>query len=298
MSKSLVTAAPSLARAFETERDALRQRLVQDEPSPTQTVSEARRALDRTGAVFTQEVTDPKVQKAGLWLLEMIKSGAGTIDEGAGAEIIWREVPQPKTRQWAGRTLYYGAAGVFAVAGFVQGSGLVMLTAAALAVLRFFDPKDWSHLKDKIPFVKKTPGIEDQNGCRHLAEARITVNPGGFVDSLSDALKTADHILLRLAEPDVETHWRDDARLMQLVQGLLEARIANDGDFALRLIGQELESVLSAEGIELLEYSQQTQDYFDILPAIGASETRMAMPALKADGQVIRRGTIWQSDDG
>ena len=38
-----------------------------------------------------------------------------------------------------------------------------------------------------------------------------------------------------MAEPQSETHWRENPRLMGLVQSLLEAEGAKDGDFALTL---------------------------------------------------------------
>lgn len=295
MTDNLPAKVPSLSRAFMPMRAELRT-IITSDMSASQIVSEARKALDETGRVFANEATDPSLQKAGLWLIEMVKSGAGVLDRGTDAEIIWQEVARPQSRRVAGRGLFYGAAGVFALAGFVQGQGLVIASAAILAALRFFDPKDWGHLKYKIPFIKRPPALEDNSGRKLLAEARITADAAGFIDSLTDAVKTADHILLRLSEPHAETHWRDDNRLMGLVQSLLEARSADDGDFALKLIGQELESVLAGEGIEIVSYSKKTQDLFDILPALDETGIRQAAPALKSGTHVIRRGTIWQGE--
>lgn len=295
MTQSLPAKIPSLTRAFDPQRSELRQLICADMSAP-QIVSLARKALDDTGHRFASETDDPTLQRAGLWLLEMVKSGAGVLDRGTEAEIIWQEVPQPQTRKLAGRSLFYGAAGAFALAGFIQGQSLVIAGAAVLAALRFFDPKDWGHLKAKLPFVKKSPALEDQSGRKLLAQARITADAGGFVDSLTEAIKTADHILLRLAEPRTDTHWRDDSRLMGLVQGLLEARRADDGDFALSLIGKELASVLAGEGIEIVSYSPKTRDLFDILPALGQDGMREAAPALRVGDRVLRRGTVWQGE--
>jgi len=100
-------------------------------------VIEARRALDRAGVMFTREVNDPKLQKSGLWLLEMVKAGAGILDRATGADVVWSErVARPK-RTIAGRSLYYGAAGVFGIAGLSQGSMLTILAAGILAGLLF-----------------------------------------------------------------------------------------------------------------------------------------------------------------
>jgi len=293
--ENLPAIVPSLARVFEPERQALKQSLSHDMPA-TQIVLAARRALDRAGAAFSKDLSDPDMTKAGLWLLEIVKSGAGILDQAADARVTWSEVAAKPARKIAGRGLFYGAAGIFALAGLLQGEFLAVGAAGILAGLRFFDPRDWGHLKYKIPFIKRPPAIEDQSGRRMLAEAHITANPQGFVDQLAEGLKTADHILLRLAEPALETHWRDDARLMTLVQSLLEAEGAGDGDFALKLIKQEMNSVLKAEGIEQVTYSKKTQHLFDVLPSIGEAGIKMAAPALMSGDQVIRRGTVWQGE--
>jgi len=296
MSGNLPSVVPSLARIFEPERKALQNSLTA-ELSAAQVVGEARRALDRVGVAFTHEVSDPNLQKSGLWLLEMVKAGAGILDRATGADVVWSERAAKPKRQWAGRGLFYGAAGVFGVAGLLQGSMLTIFAAAALAGLRFFDPKDWGHLLDKIPFRKKPVAIEDLSGRRMEAEAFIRADAHGFITQLVDALKTADHILLRLAEPQAETDWRDNPRLIGMMQSLLEAEQAGDGDFALTLIKQEMKSVLAGEEVELITYSKKTKDMFDILPAIGEVETKMAAPALVSNGRILRRGTVWQSED-
>ena len=295
MSETLPSVVPSLARIFEPERQALQTALT-PELSAAQIVGEARRALDRAGVAFTHEVSDPNLQKSGLWLLEMVKAGAGILDRATGADVIWSEHAAKPKRQWAGRGLFYGAAGLFGMAGLLQGSMLTIFAAAALAGLRFFDPKDWGHLLDKIPFRKKPIAVEDLSGRRMQAEAFIRADAHGFITQLVDALKTADHILLRLAQPQTETDWRDNPRLIGMMQSLLEAQLAGDGDFALTLINQEMKSVLAGEDVELIAYSKKTKEMFDILPAIGETETKMAAPALVSKGKILRRGTVWQSE--
>lgn len=285
---------PSLARAFEPERVALREAF-KDERGSEIVVLEARRALDRAGQSFTKTTDDPQLQKAGLWLIEMIKAGAGVLDRGTDAVINYTEIARPKANVLAGRGLFYGAAGIFAVAGFVQGSGLVIFAAAALAALRLFDPGNIEALASRLPFRKKTLALEDTSGKRMTASARVEVDPDGFIDSLADALRTADHILLRLAQPSSTSHWTDDTRLMGVMQNLLEAKAAGDGAFALKLVEGEVSSLLNAEGVELVHYSKKTAHLFDSLPAIGEAETREAAPALISGDTVLKRGTIWVS---
>ena len=296
MSDNSPSTVPSLARAFEPERQALQNALT-SELSASEVVIEARRALDRAGVMFTREVNDPKLQKSGLWLLEMVKAGAGILDRATGADIVWSERAARPKRTIAGRSLYYGAAGVFGIAGLLQGSMLTILAAGILAGLRFFDPKDWGHLKDKLPFRKKAIALEDLSGRRMEAEAFIKADVQGFITQLVEALKTADHILLRLAEPALATDWRDNPRLVGMMQSFLEAQNAGDGDFALTLIKKEMNSVLASEEVEVVAYSKKTKDMFDVLPALGETETKMAAPALISKGRILRRGTVWQRDE-
>lgn len=287
---------PSLARAFEPEREALREAIEADGRVSDLVVLAARRALDGAGRRFSEQAEDTQLQKAGLWLLEMVKSGAGVLDNGTDAIVTWDEVAGPKTALWSGRTIFYGAAAVLGLAGFVQGSGLTLIAAGTLAGLRFFDPSNWRAILARLPFTKKTPRLEDNRGRSIEARAHVEVDAQGLINALSDALKTADHILLRLAEPKAETRWRDDPRLMGLVQNLLEAEAAKDGDFALTLVRQELTSVLAGEGVTLVHYSAKTRHLFDSLPAMGEATAREAAPALMAGDIVLRRGTYWTAE--
>ncbi|HHI88816.1 MAG TPA: hypothetical protein ENK01_02585, partial [Hellea balneolensis] len=115
MTDQLPAKVPSLAKAFGPEREALRQLIVEEELGANATVRAARIALERTGARFARETTDITIRRTGLWLLEMVKAGAGVLDKATKADIVWQEVPRPKMRMIAGSTLYYLAALVFFV---------------------------------------------------------------------------------------------------------------------------------------------------------------------------------------
>ncbi len=297
MSQNLINTPPSLYKAFEPERQALLDGLSKEQVSAAMIVSETRRALDRTGARFVDGVTDPKLQKAGLWLVEMIKSGASILDQSMGADIVWHEVPREKNTNWFGQTAFFGVAGALLVYGFLEESRTAILSVGLLSLIRALDRKNLTALMSRLPGFSKNTRLEDRSGRSMRAEAQVKTNMGGYLTAISEGLKTADHIILRLAEPTAQTHWRDDDRLMTLVQGLLEAGDASDGDFALKLIGQELESVLAAEGVTKLDYTKKTAKYFDILPGIGTDQARQAAPALIAGDQLIRRGTVWDSDN-
>lgn len=291
----------SLLPGFALERAALEKTLSvlgEGALSSAQTVSAIRSALDRTGAAFARTTEDPALQKAGLWLIEVIKSGAGVLDRAVTADITYIETGTPPAgvSGLLGKpTLFYGAAGLLAVVGLVQGAGLVILSAAILAGLHTLEPKRWKKLMGMLPRTKPPAALEDQSGRQYTAEARLTLDAAGLIGQIEDALKTADHILLRLAEPQAQTHWADTPRLAAMLQNLLEAGGAEDQDFAMGLISKELPSLLQSGGVSIVDYSKKTRDYFDELPGIGeGAGIEMAAPALiREDGSVLRRGTVW-----
>ena len=294
-------AALSLLPGFALERAALEKTLsVRGEGalSSSQTVSAIRSALDRTGAAFARTTEDPALQKAGLWLIEVIKSGAGVLDRAVTADVTYVETGTPRAgvSGLLGKpSVFYGAAGLLAIVGLVQGAGLVILSAAILAGLHTLEPKRWKTLMALLPRTNPPRALEDHSGRQYTAEARLTLDASGLIGQIEDALKTADHILLRLAEPQTQTHWADTPRLAAMLQNLLEAGGAGDSDFAMDLIEKELPSLLRSGGITVVAYSKKTSDFFDELPGMGEGpKVEMAAPALlREDGSLLRRGTVW-----
>ena len=293
--------APSLLPAFAAERGGLERELStsgETALSSAQTVSAIRGALDRTGAAFARSTEDPALQKTGLWLIEVIKSGAGVLDRAVTADITYVETgtaARGVSGLLAKPSLFYGAAGILGLVGLVQGAGLVVLSAAVLAGLHTLEPKRWKQFLSLLPRRKAPAALEDQSGRQYKAEARLSVDAAGLIGQIEDALKTADHILSRLAEPQIQDHWADTPQLAAMLQNLLEAGGAGDSDFALELIDKELPSLLRSGGISVVTYSKKTSEYFDELPGIGAGpKIEMAAPALlRENGSILRRGTVW-----
>lgn len=300
MSQSDLIATPSLAQHFAQERRGLQSALKAD-LSPAQVVGETRRALDRTGLSFTRSVTDPQIQKAGLWLLEIIKSGAGVLDRATHAEVSLIETA-PKVGRFDGLKdwrpgLFYSAAAGLVVAGLLQGSALLVIGSTGLALLHGVSGLKQGALS-RLPFFKNPKALPSPDGKHLHAEAFIKTDTAGFLNQISDALATADHILARMVQTEPEAHWREDQNLMALFQNLLEANVSEDGNYALQVVGKEMKTVLASAGIEVVTYSKKTAHWFDELPALivneGDPNIEMAAPALVSkDGRLLRRGTIW-----
>ena len=288
---------PSLLDAFESERVKLDAKLSEDLTS-AQTVAALRSALDRAGARYARSFDDPNLQKSGLWLIEVIKSGVGILDRATQTEITYVETAAPKSNLaniFGQTSLFYGAAGLLGLVGFIQASSLTVLSAVILAALHTLEPGRFKKLKRLLPQTKPPAALEDHSGRQFKAEARLKTDGPGLIGQIMDALKTSDAILKRLSEPKAETHWADTPRLAALFQNLLEAGSADDSDFAMELIEKELPSLISSGGLSIVKYSKTNKGFFDELPGLGdGPKVEMAAPALlRADGTVLRRGTIW-----
>ncbi len=279
----------SLSQHFARESGALR---LSDTDTPAQAVGAVRRVLDQTAARYARSTTDPQLQRAGQWLVEIVKSGTGLIDRASHADVVWDEVARkPGFRISLRPSLFYVGAGLLGAAGLVQGVGLAMWGAAGLAGLHALSTLNLS----RLPFWPKPPGIEDAQGRMRRASAVVRLDPAGLIGQVTDALKTADHILLRLSAPTSEVHWRDDTRLTALLQSLLEAGRTEDSGFALELARRELPTLIEGAGLRQVDYADATANWFDRLPVPGQTGApKTAAPALVTDdGRVVRRGTVW-----
>ncbi|WP_298916628.1 hypothetical protein [uncultured Algimonas sp.] len=282
----------SLSQHFAREVGDLR---LADDDTPAEAVGAVRRVLDRTASRYARSTTDPALQRAGQWLVEIVKSGTGLIDRASHADVVWDEVARkPGFTIKLRPSLFYGGAALLGAAGLIQGVGLAVWGAVGLAGLHAMATLNLS----RLPFWPKPVGIEDAAGRMRRASAVVRLDQAGLIGQVTDALKTADYILLRLSAPMPENHWRDDARLTALLQGLLEAGRADDPAFALELSRRELPTLIEGAGLRQVDYSEDTANWFDRLPvpanSTSGSDMETAAPALVTDdGRVVRRGTVW-----
>lgn len=75
--------------------------------------------------------------------------------------------------------------------------------------------------------------------------------------------------------------------VLEPVQMLLEAVQTGDGEYALKAV-PALTAALMEQGIEIVNYSAENEEYFDMYPGTEAGIT--IRPALLRDGKVIARG--------
>ena len=75
--------------------------------------------------------------------------------------------------------------------------------------------------------------------------------------------------------------------LMESVQMLMEAKLTEDGAFALKALPQMM-SALEAQGVVIEMFTAENRAYFDLMPAPEGGET--IRPALVKDGKLLMRG--------
>jgi len=287
---------PSLREQFRPERERLRRELSTDQ-SPSEIVVAGRKALDRVGAsIGASDQLTPDLRKTAIWLLEIVKSNTALFDEGREARIEWREIPKEKGWQQMADGLFFVLAAGLGLYAYMQQAALAFTAIMALSVFRLFDPVLWRKIRARLPFAKTRPLALEDLRSRYQIDATIDADPQSLLSHIDDSLATADHILARLSLPDQSSLWHDNPRLIGLIHSLLEAKTGKDGDFAIKLIDQELGAILKTEGIDIVSYEKNTAHMFDRLPAIGTIDTHMAAPALVKDGVILRRGTIWVSE--
>ncbi|MCR4672512.1 MAG: hypothetical protein K5637_04680 [Lachnospiraceae bacterium] len=78
----------------------------------------------------------------------------------------------------------------------------------------------------------------------------------------------------------------EDSGGLEVIAGLLEASYSGDGQFALDKI-QNLKYYLHKSGIDVLDYSEETENYFDMIPSKRPGTIR---PALMSKGKLIKKG--------
>ena len=86
-----------------------------------------------------------------------------------------------------------------------------------------------------------------------------------------------------------------DGESLKLVGDLLEALYAENGDYALRQLRQLL-PWLRRQGIEVVNYSADSAELFELLPTKKAAATQR--PALVSDGKLLLVGRVTEHIDG
>ncbi len=102
-----------------------------------------------------------------------------------------------------------------------------------------------------------------------------------------DALFSRMDELLSVEQAQGDSPLQLTTGLMESVQMLMEAKLQEDDQFALKALPQMLDA-LTGQGIEVEMFTAEHRSDFDLLPAYVGGET--IRPAMKKDGRLLLRG--------
>lgn len=129
--------------------------------------------------------------------------------------------------------------------------------------------------------------------ARWRARAAAVIDADAAVRQLAELCQAADVCVsdLSLIERDAgaaRLSGTADEAMLDLLVSLMEARASGREDLAMRSLAQA-EQYLRMLGVEVVPYSEESAQMFDLLPTLG--EERTIRPALRKDGVLLRRGT-------
>lgn len=135
-------------------------------------------------------------------------------------------------------------------------------------------------------------GIPKKNRKQQI---EIKIDPQRVYRSLHTAILSVDQ---SLEEVQAQERWAKKEQAgtiegkvisggeLDLFADLLTASYSKDGEYALDKI-EDLKYYLHKQQIDVLDYSEETKQYFDIMPGTQGGTIR---PALVADGKILKKG--------
>lgn len=120
-----------------------------------------------------------------------------------------------------------------------------------------------------------------------LADAQAMTRMMGELCQAAD-ICVSDLMLLEREMGAARLSGTADEAMLDLLVALMEAKASGRDELAMRSLSQA-EQYLRMLGVEIIPYSEESANLFDVLPTMG--EARTIRPALKKDGALLRRGT-------
>ena len=269
--------------AFEHRREALEAQLAQAK-TMDEALSGCVMALEQTACELAQDEQDEHARqrqqavmalarRAPQLLRGVTARGELVLEEAAAKE----ETKKDKLRRY-GLLLGTGLLASLAVHEAIEGETLfaaLQLLGGALALL-------CGMRRDEAPIDSrmKARGIA-------LADAQAMTRMLGELCQAAD-ICVSDLMLLEREAGAARLSGTADEAMIDLLVTLMEAKASGRNELAMRSLSQA-EQYLRMLGVEIIPYSEEAANLFDILPTMG--EARTIRPALKKDGALLRRGT-------
>jgi hypothetical protein len=278
---------PTLSEIFTRHQQRLAEALGAT-PEPARAAMELRRFLDMAGLLYLEsEELAPAQRRLLPFVLDMLKSAAALPAVGARADLWKREAPPASrhkpwiSKAWLWRGLQLAAAGLLAIFLLLGLNGVELLLLALVIGI------EWQRGEEAAP--KPAAKTEER--------LSVQLETQELLRQLADVLLTADKLLAQAPALQPERNSGDGLEqfpdVLELMQDLLEARLAGDGSYALRK-AKTVPALLELHGIRLESYSGDNAQLFEFLPSLAEddSEYKTLCPALLRGTQLVSRGRV------
>jgi hypothetical protein len=290
-----------LLKLFDTRRDQLKQDIA-DDPSPENVARASLRLLKDILATYQKEEQfNPIKRILAAYSMDILISSLSTLT-AANTEILRGEKPESKDvskpSSFKSVLLLRLAQAIIALALVTLSGlnrnfvylwlfvGLLILTAAA-PIMKWLRNRHSSADGERADGNPVTPPVQ----------AKVRVHIGAYLAQLADALLTVDKLVAEAANlkanTDQDAGPAGDPAMLDLFQDLLEARQAQDSEFALKQVGT-ITFILQKYGITAEDYDDQNGRFFDFIPSLNPEDTtrQTLRPALVKDNRPLRRGLV------
>ncbi|MBR5561390.1 MAG: hypothetical protein IKU73_08260 [Clostridia bacterium] len=270
--------------AFEHRREALTAQLAQAK-TMEEAMTSCVMALEQVACELAQDEQDEHARqrqqavmalarRAPQLLRGVTARGELVIEEAASA--VQEATKMDKLRRYA-MLLGAGLLASLAIHELLKGETLFAVLQLAGGALALFS----GMRKEETPLDARVKAR-----AAALADAQALTRLVGELCQAAD-ICVSDLMLLERETGAARLSGTADEAMIDLLVTLMEAKASGRDELAMRSLSQA-EQYLRMLGVEIVPYSEEHANLFDLLPTMG--EARTIRPALKKDGALLRRG--------
>ena len=268
-------------------------------PSPEKAEKAVSDAWERVLYRYQESEEDKKLAESAVYMIRAVQTQSGLVDT-AGSTKIWNASPaqQSSGKRFSGRTIglliggITAGAAAIAVAAVSPGAAeaakevpkwlslLPVVLETIAAVLLILAGRAFPRKEKKLPEDQR---VEIRTDAEKVYRSLILT---ALVIDQNLEQKAKDLIWEKRRAQDASGISGLDAGGIELMGDLLEAAYSHDGEYALEK-ASDVRYFLHQQGVELVDWSEETAQLFDRLPSDRNGTIR---PALVKDGRLLKKG--------
>lgn len=267
---------------------------------PERTAAVLETELDKLLLKYNEQAGSDRERDAAAHMIGAVRHSLPLVDS-VGETKVWemQEGAQAKKRMVNPVALILLIAGIVcAVLTFIFMNSITPKPGMTINDLKLAQPETYLLLATVLCilgfglFRRIGTGTSNKN---RKQQVEIKIDPERVYRSLHTAVLSIDQ---SLEEIQAAERWakKEQAGTIEgkaissgeidLFSDLLTASYSKDGEYALDKI-EDLKYYLHKQQIDVLDYSEETKQYFDIMPGMQGGTIR---PALVADGKILKKG--------